>query len=156
MLMPFVPGALIATAALKVPGFDPNATGFTVTCKLAGKLPAPGLTVSHVPPLYVIGVALKLVTPELELDREVVTDAGAVLPGAKTKLSEFGLAENALPIPPELAFRVTGIDKALVPERTLINPTSSPEAGAPGPMDTVRSNGVDPEDGVTASQLVSE
>jgi hypothetical protein len=72
MLMPFVPGALIATAALNVPGLAPRVRGFTVTCTSPGKGPAVGLTVSHVAPLLVSGVAVKAVTLELELDKETV------------------------------------------------------------------------------------
>lgn len=66
MLIPLVPGALIATAALKVPGDRP--TGFALTCKFVGKEPAVGLTLSHCVPLLVMGVAVKLVTLELELE----------------------------------------------------------------------------------------
>jgi len=46
-----------------------------------------------------------------------------VLPGAKTKLSEFGFAEIGLDIPPEFAFSVTGTDRFVDPEKILTNPT---------------------------------
>ena len=68
MLMPFVPGALTATAALNVPGLDSKFTGFTDTCKVPGKLPAMGLTLSTGLPPLLIAVAVKFVTLELELD----------------------------------------------------------------------------------------
>ena len=58
MLMPFVPGALMATAALNVPGLESKDTGFTDTCRVPGKLPAVGLTLSQGVPLLVIGVAV--------------------------------------------------------------------------------------------------
>jgi hypothetical protein len=68
MVIPFVPGALMATAALNVPGLVSKDTGFTDTCKVPGKLPAVGLTLSQGVPLLVIAVAVKFVTLELELD----------------------------------------------------------------------------------------
>ena len=123
MLMPFVPGALMATAALKVPGVFNKSTGFTVTCRLPGRLPAVGLTLSQAAPLLVVGVAVKFVTLELELDRETLCDVAAVLPAAKTKLSEFGFDEIGLDTPPEFAFSVTGTDRFVVPEETLTKPT---------------------------------
>src|SRR5208282_2724211 len=103
MLTPLVPGALMATAALKVPGVATRFTGFTVTCKLPGKLAAVGLTLSQGEPLLVIGVAVKLVTLELELDRETVCVLAAVLPLGKMKLSELGFAEIGLGPPVEFA-----------------------------------------------------
>jgi hypothetical protein len=156
ILMPFVPGALMATAALNVPGLLPRATGFTVTWRLAGKLPAVGLTLSQDVPEFVIGVAVKFVTLELELERATVCDVAAVLPAAKMKLSEFGFAEIGLDPPLEAAFNVTGIERAAVPEVTLIKPTSTPEVGAPVPIETVRTKGVTPDSGVTVNQLLSE
>lgn len=120
MVIPFVPGALTATAALKVPGFRP--TGFTLTCRLPGKLPAMGLTLSQAP-LSVVGVAVKFVTLVLELDRETVCDVATVLPAAKTKLSEFGLDEIGLDTPPEFAFSVTGMDRFVVAEEMSTKPT---------------------------------
>ena len=72
MLMPFVPGALMATAALNVPGFASSATGFTLTCRSLGKLPAAGLTLSQETPLLVIVVAVKFVTLELDVDNITV------------------------------------------------------------------------------------
>jgi hypothetical protein len=155
MLIPLVPGALMATAALKVPGVC-KPTGFTITCRLPGKLPAVGLTLSQVAPLLVIGLAVKFVTPELELDRETVCDVDDVLPGAKTKLSEFGFAEIGLDPPVEFAFSVTGIDKVVVPEATLTKPTSTPLVGAPVPIETVRTAGVLELEEVTINQPASE
>lgn len=154
--MPFVPGALIATAALKVPGLESKSMGFTVTCRLPGKLPAVGMTLSQGVPLLVTGLAVKLLKLELELDRETFCDIAAVLPAAKTKLSELGLAESGLGPPVELAFSVTGMDRVVVPERMLIKPTSKPEVGAPDPMDTVTTAGVVVLEEVAASQPVSE
>ena len=156
MLMPFVPGALIATAALNVPGLSSRATGFTVTCKLSGRLPAVGSTLSQGVPLFVIGVAVKLVTLELELDRLTVCVAALVSPAGKTKLSEFRFEEIALDPPLEFALRVTGIDRLVVPERTLIKPTSTPEVGAPAPIDTVTMSGVVALEEVTVSHPASE
>jgi hypothetical protein len=156
MLMPFVPGALIATAALNVPGVPTNATGFTVTCTLPGRLPAVGLTLSQGVPLFVIGVAVKLVTLELELDRLIVCVAALVSPGGNMKLSEFRFADIALGAPFEFALRVTGIERLIVPESTLIKPTSTPEVGAPAPIEAVITTGVAPVCGVTVSHPVSE
>ena len=60
----------MATAASNVPGLV-SKPGFTVTSRLTGKLPAVGLTLSHVVPPSVIGVAVKFVTLELELELEL-------------------------------------------------------------------------------------
>src|ERR1700733_2912882 len=122
MLIPFVPAALIATAALNVPGVLNRVTGFTVTCTVPGKLPALGLTLSQELPLLVIGVAVKLVTLELELDRLTVCVAALVSPAGNTKLNEFKVADIGLEPPLEFALRVTGIESLLLPETTLINP----------------------------------
>ena len=103
-----------------------------------------------------IGVAVKVVTLELELDRETLWVAAAVLPWVKTKLSELGFAEIGLGPPVEFALSVTGTDSAVVPERILMKPTSTPEVGAPAPMETVRTAGVVRAEEVTVSQLVSE
>jgi hypothetical protein len=154
--MPFVPGALIATAALKVPGLPPNATGFTVTCKVPGKLPAVGLTLSQGGPLAVMGVAVKFVMLELELDSDTVCEVAEESPAGKTKLREFGLALMEPDGPVEFAFNVTGIEKFVVVEVTLMKPTSIPDVGAPAPTETVTNRGVVPLCGVTVSQLVSE
>src|ERR1700677_1457635 len=122
MLMPLVPGALMATAALKVPGFKP--TGFTITCRLPGKLPAMGLTLSQaLPVLSLTAAAVKFVTLEFELDRLMVCDVAAVLPDGTTKLNEFGFAEIGLDTPPEFAFSVTGTDRFTPPEEMLTKPT---------------------------------
>ena len=72
------------------------------------------------------------------------------------KLSELGFAEIGLVPPVEFALSVTGTDRFVVPERILIKPTSTPEVGAPAPMETVTTNGVEPDEGVTISQLLSE
>jgi hypothetical protein len=122
---------------------------------LPGKLPAVGLTVSHVAPLLVIGFAVKFVILELELDSVTFCDTDDVLPGAKIKLSEFGFAEIGLD-PVEFAFSVTGNDKVVVPEATLIKPTSTPLVGAPVPIETVRIAGVLELEEVTINQPVSE
>ena len=74
-----------------------------------------GLTLSQEMPLLVIGVAVKFVTLELELDRETLCDVAAVLPLAKTKLSELGFAEIGLAPPVEFALSVTGTDKLCRP-----------------------------------------
>ena len=146
----------MATAAVNVPGLESKDMGFTDTCKVPGKLPAPGLTLSHGVPLLVIGVAVKFVTLELELDSDTFWDSAAELPGAKTKLSELGFAVIGLTPPVEFALSVTGTEKLVVPERILIKPTSTPEVGAPAPIETVSTVGVEPDDGVTVSQLLSE
>jgi hypothetical protein len=156
MLMPLVPGALIATDALNVPGLPPSAAGFTVTSRVVGKLPAVGLTLSQDVPVLVNGVAVKLVTLGLELERVTLWDVAAEVPDGKTKLSEFGFAEIGLDVPVEFAFNVTGMEVVREPEVTLTKPTSTPEVGAPAPMETVRTKGVLPAAGVTVSQLVSE
>jgi hypothetical protein len=98
-----------------------------VTDKSPGKLPAAVLTLSQEIPLLVIGVAVKLVTIELELDSETVCDVATVLPLAKTKLRELGLAEMGLAPPVEFVLSVTGTDKVVDPDwvlTMLIKPTS--------------------------------
>jgi hypothetical protein len=160
ILVPLVPGELIATAPLYVPGFAASGEGFTVTCRVSGKLPAIGLTLSQDSPLLVIGLAVKLVTLELELERLTVCDAAVVLLAGKTKLSEFGLAEMGPGAPLEFAFKVTGTERDVAGEVDvevmLIKPTSTPEVGAPAPIETVTTKGVAPVEGVTVSQLLSE
>jgi hypothetical protein len=104
----------------------------------------------------VIGVAVKFVTLELELERITVCDIAAVLPSVITKLSELGLAEMALGMPVEFTFSVTGMDRVAVPEKTLMKPTVTPEAGAPDPIETVRTAGVVLLDEATVSQPVPE
>jgi len=147
----------MATAASNVPGLV-SKPGFTVTSRLTGKLPAVGLTLSHVVPPSVIGVAVKFVTLELELELERITvcDIAAVLPSVTTKLSELGLAEIALGAPVESAFSVTGMDRVVVPDNTLIKPALTPEVGAPDPIETVRTAGVALLDEATISQPVPE
>jgi hypothetical protein len=83
-------------------------------------------------PLLVVGVAVKLLTLKVEVDRETVCVIAAVLLGAKTKLSEFGFAEMGLETPPEFAFSVTGIERFVAAERTLINPTLTPDVRRAG------------------------
>jgi hypothetical protein len=92
---------------------------------------------------------------ELELDSVTFCDTDDVLSGAKIKLSEFGFAEIGLD-PVEFAFSVTGNDKVVVPEATLIKPTSTPLVGAPVPIETVRIAGVLELEEVTINQPVSE
>jgi hypothetical protein len=101
-------------------------------------------------------VAVYVVTLEFELERETLCDVATVLFGAKTKLNELGFAEIVLAGPVEFALSVTGTDRIVVPERILMKPTSTPEVGAPAPMDTVRTKGVVPVEGVTANQPLSE
>jgi hypothetical protein len=123
---------------------------------VVGKVPAVGLTVSQAVPVLVIGVAVKLVTLELELETVTVCADTEEPPDWKTKLSEFGFAEMGVVAPLEFAFKVTGTVRVADDEVMLIKPTSIPEVGAPAPMETVRSKGVVPDRGVTVSQLVSE
>jgi hypothetical protein len=93
-----------------------------------------------------MGVAVKLVTVELELDSETVCDVATVLPFAKTKLREFGLDEMGLAPPVEFVLSVTGTDRVVVPDWTLIKPTSTPVVvGAPAPMEAVTIKGVVPD-----------
>ena len=66
-LRPFDPGALIAIAALNVPP-PCRAPGLTVTCRVLGRLPDAGATVSQFPPLLVTGDAVNEVMVELLLD----------------------------------------------------------------------------------------
>jgi hypothetical protein len=103
-----------------------------------------------------MAVAVKFVMLELELDSETVCDVAVVLPEANTKLSEFGLAESGLGAPVEFAFKVTGMDRVVVPETMLIKPTSRPEVGAPEPIETVRTAGVLVLDDVAVSQPEAE
>lgn len=156
ILMPLVPGALIATAASNVPGLLPSVAGFTVTRRVAGKLPAVGLTLSQDDVLVlVVVVAVKLVTLGLELVRVTLWVAAAEVPAGKTKLSEFGFAVIELDRP-VFAFKETGMEIVLDAEVTLTKPTLTPEVGAPAPMETARTKGVVPAPGVTVSQLVLE
>jgi hypothetical protein len=155
-LIPVVPGALIATAPLKMPA-PPSAAGFTVTWNELGRPPEAGKTDSQFPPPFVIAVAVKAFTDTLLLDAVTVCDAGTVLFAAKLKLSELGLAVSGLLAPDEFTFSVTGTVTEDGPgPRTLMNPVSVPEVGAPAPMETVSVSGVAPELGVATSQLLVE
>ena len=90
------------------------------------------------------------------LETVTVLEAGTVLPEAKLKLNELGVADR-LVWPEEFAFRVTGIVTELEPgPDTLMKPTSVPLVGAPAPIDTWIESGVGPEVGVTWSQLLPE
>jgi hypothetical protein len=93
---------------------------------------------------------------ELELDSDTFCVSAAVAPFGNTKLSELGFAEIELAPPVELALSVTGIDKLVVPERMLMKPVSTPDVGAPAPMETVTTKGVEPDEGVTVSHPASE
>lgn len=105
-LMPFDPGALIATAALKVPAW--RLVGFTVTCRVAGRLlPEAGDTVSQFPLLLTTGVAVNEVMLELLLDTVTFCVTGTVLLAAKLKLSDEGVVESGLGPPTELALNTT-------------------------------------------------
>ena len=100
-LIPLDPGALMAMAASKVPPC--RLAGFTVTCRVLGRPPEEGDTVSQFPPLLVTGVAVKEVMLELLVATVTACVTGTVLLAAKLKLSEFGLVEIGLIPPAELA-----------------------------------------------------
>lgn len=92
-LSPVVPGGLIAMAPLNVP--EPlSPAGFTVTWNDPGTLPDVGKTDSHVPPLSMIGVAVKAVILAVLLETVTVLEAGTVLPAAKLKLNALGVADR--------------------------------------------------------------
>ena len=154
-LMPVVPGALMAMAPLNTP--EPLiAAGLTVTWKDPGRLPDVGNTESHEPPPSMIGVAVNVVRLDVLLETVTAVDDGTVLPAAKLKLNEFGTADKLLGLD-EFAFKVTGIVRVLDPgPDTLIKPTSVPDVGAPEPIETEMDSGVEPELGLTCSQLLSE
>lgn len=91
----------MAIAPLKVP--PPwKLAGFTVTMSVDGRLPEDGATVSQFPLLLVIGDAENELVPEL-LDTATFWVTGTVLPAAKLKLSDVGLAESGLGPPEGLA-----------------------------------------------------
>lgn len=100
-LIPFEPGALIAIAALKVPP-PCRLAGFTVTCKVTGRVPEEGDTVSQFPLLLVTGVAVNEVV-ELLVDTATFWVTGKVLLAEKLKLSEVGFVEIGLGPPAVLA-----------------------------------------------------
>ena len=149
--MPVVPGALMATAALNVPAL-PSAEGFTVTWNEPGTDPKTGLTVSQFPPLAVVPAAVNVATLELLLETPTPCVAATVLFGGNVKLNEFGVAVRGL-VPPELAFKVTGMLRAPAEEVALIKATLVPDVGAFEPIETVNESGVVPLLGVTTSQL---
>jgi hypothetical protein len=128
---------------------------FTLTCRLLGKFPAVGLTLSHETLLLVNVLAVKLLTLELLLETATLWVCVSVVPAVNTKLSELGFAEIVLGDPVEFAFSVTGIERLLVPEMILINPTDVPDVGALAPIETVRIAGVLLLEGVTTSQLLA-
>jgi hypothetical protein len=95
-----------------------------------------------------------LVIEELELVNEIVCETAVVLPGANTKLSEFGFAEMGLAAPVVPEFSVTGTEMLVVPAKMLIKPAWAPAVAVPA--DAVTTRGVVPVCGVTVSQFVSE
>src|ERR1700692_1313019 len=152
-LIPFDPGALIATAAAKLPAWSPD--GYTVTISVLGRPPEVGVTVSQFPPLLVTGEAVNEVMLELLLDTCTLCVAGTVLLAAKLKLSEFGLVEIGLIPPEEPGLNTTGIERNPPADVMLINPTSV-AVGAAEPIDTDSVAGVTPLVGLTCNQFVSE
>lgn len=154
-LIPVVPGALMAMAALKVP--EPcSAPGLTVTWSVLGRLPDAGVTVSQFPPLLVTGVAVNEVALELLLETVRGCVAGTVLLAPKLKLSDVGLVNSGLGPPEGAGLNCTATDTNPAEELILINPTSLLEEGAPGPTETETVSGVTPLAGETISQLLLE
>ena len=156
MLTPVVPGALIDIAPEKGPLPAGNEAGLTETCKVLGRFPEGGVTVSQFPVPLVNADAVNVVTLALLLVTETDCEAGSVLLAANAKLSEFGLTESGLTPPCEFAFSTTGMVTEAPGAVTLINPVSVPEVGALGPIETVNCTGVFPPDGVTTNQLFAE
>lgn len=152
-LMPFEPGALMATAALKVPAC--RLVGFTVTCRVAGREPEEGETVSQFPLLLTTGVAVNEVVPAL-LDTVTFWVTGTVLLAEKLKLKEVGLVERGLGPPTALVLNWTGTETNDPAELILIKPTSVPEAGTVEPSETDNVVGLTPLVGLTISQLLFE
>jgi hypothetical protein len=76
-----------------VPGANP--AGFTDTLRLAGVVPLPGVTESHVPPLGVctLATAVKL-SGVLLLVTATVCDPGALIPIWNANDSVVGLADS--------------------------------------------------------------
>jgi hypothetical protein len=154
-LIPVVPGALMAMAALKVPP-PCSVAGFTVTCSVLGRPPEEGDTVSQFPPLLATGVAVNEVMLELVLASATFWVTDTVLFAAKLKLSEAGFVVIGLMPPAELALNCTGTVRNPPVVLMLMNPTSVPEVGAPDPIDTDNVIGVTPLVGVTTNQLLVE
>lgn len=153
-MMPVVPGALIATAALNVPA-PPSAVGLTLTWNDPGTAPEVGFTVNQFALLLVLPVAVNAVMLGLLLETFTVWVSNTLLPGTNVKLTEFGLAESGL-VPVELALRVTGMLRDPEEEMTLMKPALVPDVGAPEPTETIKDSGVTPLAGVTLSQLLAE
>jgi hypothetical protein len=153
-LMPFVPGALIATAPLNGPGVEGNAVGFTVTCNPPARVPDWGFTVSQFPPSAVLDVAVKVVTLERLLERVTDSVTGTVLLAANGKLKEFGLAERGLD-PGKVSISARTATEAPV-ALTFMKPSSVERVERAGLTETVTCSGVVPLVGVTCSQLLAE
>jgi hypothetical protein len=154
MLIPVVPGALIATAALKGP--EPvRAAGFAVTCIEPGKLPALGVTVSQLPPLLVTALAVKELTLELLLESMTEFVCGTVLFAENVKLNEFGFADMELG-PGEFTSSSTRTATKPPPPLMFRKPLSVARVESAGLTLTVSWSGVVPLVGVTVSQLLLE
>ena len=102
-------------------------------------------TVNHWPPSVVDCETAKLVTLELLLWMVTFCADGTVLPGAKEKLNELGVAVS-VPPPVPVTTRLTGTEKAFCePDvETVTKPPFVPDVGAFGPTDTVTVSGVVP------------
>jgi hypothetical protein len=91
----------------------------TVTWNEPGTDPKTGLTVSQFAPLLVVPVAVNVVRLELLLETETFWVAETVSLGGNVKLNAFGLPVRGL-VPPELAFKVTGMLREPAEEPTLM------------------------------------
>jgi hypothetical protein len=153
-LIPFVPGALIATAPLNGPGVAGNAVGFTVTCNPPEMLPDTGFMVSQFPPSAVRAVAVKLVRLELVLDKVTDFETGTVLATGNGKLKEFGFAERGLA--PGKVSSSTRTEREAPVATMLMKPSSVARDERAGLTETVTCRGVVPLMGLTCSQLLAE
>lgn len=79
MLIPLVPGALMAIAPLNGPGVAGNAEGFTLTSRPPEMLPEVGFTLSQFPPSAVRGVAVNDVRLAVAVDKVTDFETGTVL-----------------------------------------------------------------------------
>jgi len=154
MLIPVVPGALIAIAALNGP--DPaRAVGFAVTCIEPGKLPVVGVTVNQLPPLLVTALAVKEFTLPLLVESMTGVVCGTVLFAENVKLTEFGFADIELG-PGEFTFSSTRTARKPPPPLMFRKPLSVAKLESPGLALTSSCSGVVPLVGVTVSQLLFE
>lgn len=155
-VVPAVPGGTMATCALKGPEPE-SAAGFTVTCKVFGKLPDVGFNVIQSPPLLVVAEAVNEVMLELLVERDTSSVTGIVLPEGKLKLKEFGLAVIVPdPVDPAVLVSSTTSVTDCDPEMMVMKPTSGVTVESAGFTDTLTWSGVVPLVGVTDSQLVSD